>query len=52
MGESVELVSRAVSPIDHRVVVAIMMRVPPAVEDASVQGEVVVDEVEVPARGR
>ena len=41
----------AVAPVDHGVVEAGAVGVPPAAEDVAVQGEVVVDDVEVTGGG-
>ncbi len=48
VGEAVQLAAGGVAPVDHRVVVAFVVGVPPAGEDVPVHGEVVVDDVEVP----
>jgi len=47
VGEAVELSSGGVALVDHGVVVAVAVGVPPAAEDVAVHGEVVVDDVEV-----
>src|SRR5690606_31966107 len=51
VGEAVELAAGAVAPIDHRVLEADSVGVPPAAEDVAVHGEVVADDVEVPGGG-
>ena len=46
-----ELAAGAVAPVDHRVVEAVAVGVPPVTEDFSIHGQVIRDDVQVPGRG-
>ena len=51
VGKAVELAAGGVAPVDHGVVVAVAVGVPPAAEDLAVHGQVITDDVEVSGCG-